>query len=128
MKVILCHPGLCFNNRGEPTTGLSGKQRFWLKKLGQSPEDAALSLLKATTDPRAVSGDFFGPMIGIVTGFHGPAARLEVEDLLLDPLSMSLLWTESSKAVGIDGCEYFNTKPESFAPPSEPPQAPDHTA
>lgn len=77
---LIAHPGMAHTDL-QPTTvrlGGAGKSaQFWAwyaSRFGMSPANAALPQLRAATDPRARSGEFYGPRF---TTF-GPAVRLPV--------------------------------------------------
>lgn len=104
VKSLCAHPG--------PTnSGLQAKSarrnttvldRYILNRTlreAQSVEDGTCGLARATMDPTAESGDFFGPDAKARTG---EALRLPQER---EAASEKLLWEASLKATGVDG--YF---------------------
>jgi NAD(P)-dependent dehydrogenase (short-subunit alcohol dehydrogenase family) len=99
---LVTHPGLSNTELQavsveETDGGLS--QRFFLalaRNVGMSPAEGALSQLRAATDPKAKSGDFYGPLF--VT--NGPPVRKPV----LRPgigRAISRLWEVSERETGL---------------------------
>jgi NAD(P)-dependent dehydrogenase (short-subunit alcohol dehydrogenase family) len=100
---LVTHPGLSNTELQavsveETDGGLS--QRFFLalaRNVGMSPAEGALSQLRAATDPRAKSGEFYGPLF--VT--NGPPVRKAV----LRPgisRAISRLWQVSERETGLE--------------------------
>lgn len=69
--------------------------------IAQSAAAGAWPQLRAATDPKAVSGDFFGP--GGLFGLRGPAVKVEAKKQAYDPRTAKKLWALSSARTG----EYF---------------------
>ncbi len=99
---LVTHPGLSNTELQavsveETDGGLS--QRFFLalaRNVGMSPAEGALSQLRAATDPKAKSGEFYGPLF--VT--NGPPVRKPV----LRPgnsRAISRLWEVSERETGL---------------------------
>jgi NAD(P)-dependent dehydrogenase (short-subunit alcohol dehydrogenase family) len=96
VNALLAHPGLAMTNlvSTASTNGEIGSAgALW--KHAQSAEDGALGALRACIDPKAKSGDFFGPKQ--LTGF---AEHLEPEELLLDAENLRINWEGCEAAVG----------------------------
>ena len=105
VKVLAAHPG--------PTnSGLQGKtataggtrllDRMILRRtlrVAHSVEDGALGILRASFDPTAHDGDFFGPE---GNGAPGPAVLLPAER---DAASQEVLWRTSESTTGVSA--YF---------------------
>jgi NAD(P)-dependent dehydrogenase (short-subunit alcohol dehydrogenase family) len=100
---LVTHPGLSNTELQavsveETDGGLS--QRFFLtlaRNVGMSPAEGALSQLRAATDPKAKSGEFYGPLF--VT--NGPPVRKPV----LRPgigRAISRLWEVSERETGLE--------------------------
>jgi NAD(P)-dependent dehydrogenase (short-subunit alcohol dehydrogenase family) len=99
---LVTHPGLSNTELQavsveETDGGLS--QRFFLtlaRNVGMSPAEGALSQLRAATDPKAKSGEFYGPLF--VT--NGPPVRKPVLRLG-NNRSINKLWQVSERATGL---------------------------
>lgn len=100
---LVTHPGLSNTELQavsveETDGGLS--QRFFLalaRNVGMSPAEGALSQLRAATDPKAKSGEFYGPLF--VT--NGPPVRKPV----LRPgnnRAIEKLWQVSERETGLE--------------------------
>jgi NAD(P)-dependent dehydrogenase (short-subunit alcohol dehydrogenase family) len=100
---LVTHPGLSNTELQavsveETDGGLS--QRFFLalaRNVGMSPAEGALSQLRAATDPKAKSGEFYGPLF--VT--NGPPVRKPV----LRPgkkRAIDKLWQVSERETGLE--------------------------
>ncbi len=66
VKVTASHPGLAATDLGRT----SGMVRVFESLIGMSPSKAALTTLRAATDPAAAGSSFWGP--AGLTGFNGP--------------------------------------------------------
>lgn len=96
VKVLLAHPGLAQTNLQVTTSQTGGMDLDGgLMANAQSAEDGALGILRASADPKAQSGDFFGP-----EGWTGFPNRLPPEDLLTDPENLRVNWEGCEAAVG----------------------------
>lgn len=96
VKAIVAHPGLAATQLQVTTAHDGGMEHASpLMTRAQSPEDGALGILRGCADPKAASGDFFGP-----DGWTGFPQKLEPEDLLLDPESRRINWEGCEAAVG----------------------------
>ncbi len=100
---LVTHPGLSNTELQavsveETDGGLS--QRFFLalaRTVGMSPAEGALSQLRAATDPKAKSGEFYGPLFVS----NGPPVRKPV----LRPgnsRAISRLWEVSERETGLE--------------------------
>jgi len=94
---LLAHPGLALTQLQVTTAedgGMEGNSEFM--NQAQSAEDGATGIIRASMDPEAKSGDFFGP----AAGWKGYPDLLEPEDLLLDESNIRINWEGCEKAVG----------------------------
>jgi NAD(P)-dependent dehydrogenase (short-subunit alcohol dehydrogenase family) len=99
---LVTHPGLSNTELQavsveETDGGLS--QRFFLtlaRNVGMSPAEGALSQLRAATDPKAKSGEFYGPLF--VT--NGPPVRKPVLRLG-NNRAIDKLWEVSERETGL---------------------------
>lgn len=94
---LLAHPGLA-RTQLQVTTAEDGgmdKDSEFMNQA-QSAEDGATGIIRASMDPRAKSGDFYGPTAGW-TGFPD---LLPPEDHLTDPANIQVFWEGCEKAVG----------------------------
>ncbi len=94
---LLAHPGLAATNLQITTAEDGGMEKESdLMKQAQSAEDGATGIIRASLDPKAKSGDFFGPS----AGWNGYPDLLEPEDLLLDSENNRINWEGCEAAVG----------------------------
>lgn len=94
---LLAHPGLA-RTQLQVTTAEDGgmdKDSEFMKQA-QSAEDGATGIIRASMDPAAKAGDFYGPTAGW-TGFPD---LLPPEDMLSDPSNIQVFWEGCEKAVG----------------------------
>ncbi len=92
IAAFAAHPGLSATNLQVTTAAAGGMEaNSPLMENAQSAEDGATGIIRASTDPAAESGDFFGPLEW--TGF--PEKLTPEADLL----------TESNKEIFWHGCE-----------------------
>jgi NAD(P)-dependent dehydrogenase (short-subunit alcohol dehydrogenase family) len=94
---LLAHPGLARTNLQVTTAedgGMDAKSEFM--NQAQSAEDGAAGIIRASMDPEAKAGDFFGP----TAGWSGYPDLLTPEDLLLDEANIDINWNGCEKAVG----------------------------
>jgi NAD(P)-dependent dehydrogenase (short-subunit alcohol dehydrogenase family) len=94
---LLAHPGLARTNLQVTTAedgGMDAKSEFM--NQAQSAEDGAAGIIRASMDPEAKAGDFFGP----TAGWSGYPDLLTPEDLLLDEANIDVNWNGCEKAVG----------------------------
>lgn len=95
------HPGAARTNllssgRGRPP---SLGVRILIRIIGQSAAGGALSVLRASTDPSATSGSYFGP--ARLGGSRGPPVPVELPAPALDAGSRSHLWETSERLTGV---------------------------
>lgn len=96
VKVLLAHPGLAKTKLQVTTSETGGMDlNAGFMAQAQSAEDGALGILRACADPKATSGDFFGP-----EGWTGFPNALPPEDLLLDAKNIATCWDGCEAAVG----------------------------
>jgi NAD(P)-dependent dehydrogenase (short-subunit alcohol dehydrogenase family) len=94
---LLAHPGLAKTNLQVTTAGDGGmEQNSEFMNQAQSAEDGATGIIRASMDPEAKSGDFYGP----AAGWKGFPDLLPPEDLLLDETNIQINWEGCEKAVG----------------------------
>jgi hypothetical protein len=95
---LLAHPGLA-NTQLQVTSasvgGMDGESDFM--NMAQSAEDGATGIIRAAMDPKAKSGDFYGPS---GQGWNGFPEQLTPEDLLFDKSNIKINWEGCEKAVG----------------------------
>ncbi len=94
---LLAHPGLALTNLQVTTAadgGMDADASFMQR--AQSAEDGATGIIRGAMDPKARSGDFYGP----TAGWSGFPDLLEPEDLLLDEENIRINWDGCEKAVG----------------------------
>ena len=94
---LLAHPGLALTNLQVTTAadgGMDGNSE--LMNQAQSAEDGATGIIRASMDPEAKSGDFYGP----TAGWKGFPDLLPPEDLLTDESNLRINWEGCEKAVG----------------------------
>lgn len=100
---LLAHPGLSNTDLQATSVAASSggrSQRFWhvmAERTGMSPAVGALPQLRAATDPRATSGQFYAPRY--VT-FGPPVQRPIMRRLRLDE-AIRRLWEVSEDATGV---------------------------
>jgi len=96
---LLAHPGLAKTQLSVTSAAVGGvdDKSDFMEKMAQSAEDGATGILRAAMDPKAKSGDFFGPS---GEGWSGFPEVLPPEDLLIDPANIKVNWEGSEKAVG----------------------------
>jgi NAD(P)-dependent dehydrogenase (short-subunit alcohol dehydrogenase family) len=95
---LLAHPGLASTQLSVTTASVGGMDsESEFMKMAQSAEDGATGIIRAAMDPKAKSGDFYGPS---GEGWNGFPDSLTPEDLLLDPSNVNINWEGCEKAVG----------------------------
>jgi len=92
------HPGLA---RTDLQWGVHGRRpgagiRFLMRVFAQPPEKAARSILRAATDPAAVSGSYYGPS----KGMKGDPVLSPVCPPALDAQARAQLWSVSETLTG----------------------------
>lgn len=96
VKAMIAHPGLAATSLQVTTAGSGGMDiESDFMKQAQSAEDGALGILRACADPKAQSGDFFGP-----TGWTGFPESLPPEEPLSDAHNVQVNWQGCEAAVG----------------------------
>ena len=94
---LLAHPGLALTQlqvTSAATGGMDKDEEFM--NQAQSAEDGATGIIRASMDPDAKSGNFYGPS----TGWSGFPGVLTPEELLYDPANIKTFWEGCEKAVG----------------------------
>lgn len=94
---LLAHPGLALT-RLQVTTAADGGMEgdSDLMTQAQTAEDGATGIIRASMDPEAKPGHFFGP----AAGWKGYPDELTPEELLLDSENIRINWEGCEKAVG----------------------------
>ena len=94
---LLAHPGLALTNLQITTAadgGMDGDSD--LMNQAQTAEDGATGIIRATMDPEAQPGNFYGP----TAGWKGFPDLLTPEELLYDDSNVRINWEGCEKAVG----------------------------
>jgi NAD(P)-dependent dehydrogenase (short-subunit alcohol dehydrogenase family) len=103
---LAAHPGYAATNLvvvGPAMSGNSWQGRVMnaaTKVLGQSADRGAWPTLRAASDPRARSGEFFGPR-GLAEQ-RGAPKRVGMSSQALDPAAAVWLWERSVQLTGVD--------------------------
>lgn len=114
---LVAHPGMAHTDLQRTTVRLGGAGRqghFWAwyaRVFGMAAADAALPQLRASTDPRARGGEFYGPLLATV----GPPVR--VPTMRTNREAIRALWQVSERETGL-------SIDESLGVPTIPPGAP----
>lgn len=101
---LIAHPGLANTELqvvSVEETGGGRSQRFFralAANMGMSPAQGALSQLRAATDPRAKSGEFYGPL----RVNSGPPVRKPVLRRLGLSRGIARLWEVSERETGLE--------------------------
>lgn len=96
VKVFIAHPGVARTGLQETSARSGGMDaNHGVMMQAQTAEDGALGIIRACADPKAQSGDFFGP-----EGFTGFANKLPPEAQLLDPKNIATCWEGCEAAAG----------------------------
>lgn len=94
---LVAHPGLSATNLQVTTAADGGMEaQSDLMHNAQSQEDGATGIIRASMDPEAKSGNFYGPS----AGWKGFPDLLPPEDLLMDDSNKRIFWEGCEKAVG----------------------------
>jgi NAD(P)-dependent dehydrogenase (short-subunit alcohol dehydrogenase family) len=110
-KSIVVHPGLTNTDlqaRSVRETGGGRSQRFFraaVQRVGMTPAQGALTLLRAATDPDAVGGALYTPR----WVNWGPPVRRPMFRGVRNPEAIATLWQVSERETGIT----FDLKPAS---------------
>lgn len=94
---LLAHPGLALTNLQVTTAadgGMDGDSEFM--NQAQTAEDGATGIIRASMDPTAAAGNFYGP----TAGWKGYPDILEPEELLTNESTVNINWDGCEKAVG----------------------------
>ena len=94
---LLAHPGLALTNLQVTTAadgGMDGDSEFM--NQAQTAEDGATGIIRASMDPAAAPGNFYGP----TAGWKGYPDLLEPEELLTNESTVNINWEGCEKAVG----------------------------
>ena len=94
---LLADPGLALTNLQVTTAadgGMDGDSEFM--NQAQTAEDGATGIIRASMDPTAESGNFYGP----TAGWKGYPDVLETEELLTSDSTININWDGCEKAVG----------------------------
>ncbi len=95
---LLAHPGLAKTQLATTSAAVGGMDdKAEFMNMAQSAEDGATGIIRAAMDPKAKSGDFYGPS---GDGWNGFPDQLTPEDLLLDESNLKINWEGCEKAVG----------------------------
>jgi NAD(P)-dependent dehydrogenase (short-subunit alcohol dehydrogenase family) len=100
---LIAHPGLSNTELQAVSVDETGgglSQRFFhvlARRTGMAPTDGARSQLRAATDPRASSGEFYGPAFFN----NGPPVRKPVMRRMGLSRGISRLWETSEKETGV---------------------------
>ena len=98
IKPLLAHPGLAQTNLQLTTAadgGMDAQSEFM--NMAQSAEDGAAGIIRASMDPEASPGDFYGPS---GQGWNGFPEQLTPEDYLYSEANINTNWEGCEKAVG----------------------------
>jgi NAD(P)-dependent dehydrogenase (short-subunit alcohol dehydrogenase family) len=101
-RSLVAHPGLSHTNLQVHTVEEGGggpSAPFWAwlaRTTGMSPDDGALSQLRAATDPNAEGGEFYGPR----WGNNGPPVRKPILRPGTDA-RIATLWDVSERETGV---------------------------
>ncbi len=94
---LLAHPGLALTNLQVTTAADGGMEsNSALMNQAQTAEDGATGIIRATMDPEAASGNFYGP----TAGWKGFPDVLVPEESLYDESNININWEGCEKAVG----------------------------
>ena len=80
--------------------------KLFFKWLMHSQEDGTMGLLLCSADPKAQSGQFYGPYGKGLSGVHDTKAykgkaELMPEEPLADEAARKMLWEESERSTGV---------------------------
>jgi len=100
LRSVACHPGYAATNLQSRAAREEGRsERFW--KFGhlfaQSASDGALPTLRASTDPDAAGGSYFGP----AGRRGGPAIEVRSSPRSHDAAVAARLWAISEQLTGV---------------------------
>jgi len=96
VKVLLAHPGLAATHLQVTTADNGGMQAGTeFMQMAQSAEDGATGIIRCCADPKAETGNFFGPEQWV--GFPD---KITPEEYLNDPENIRINWEGCVAAVG----------------------------
>ncbi|GAB5554538.1 MAG: oxidoreductase [Saprospiraceae bacterium] len=94
---LLAHPGLALTQLQVTTAGEGGMDaNSDFMNQAQTAEDGATGIIRATMDPKAEAGNFYGP----TAGWKGFPDLLTPEEYLYDQPNIQTFWQGCEKAVG----------------------------
>jgi len=94
---LLAHPGLAATNLQVTTANDGGMDLdSGFMSQAQSQEDGATGIIRASMDPEAKAGNFYGP-----EQWTGYPNELQPEDFLQDETNIKVAWEGCEKAVGV---------------------------
>ncbi len=94
---LVAHPGLALTNLQVTTAAEGGMDNSGdFMSQGQSAEDGAAGIIRASMDPDAKPGYFYGP----AAGWKGYPDLLEPEDYLFSDETINVNWNGCEEAVG----------------------------
>ncbi|WP_328834832.1 SDR family NAD(P)-dependent oxidoreductase [Streptomyces europaeiscabiei] len=104
LTAVSAHPGLVHTSLGSRALREAGRHTEarlleHLQRRWHSPAEAALPLLRASTDPAAQGGDFFGP--GGYLELSGPAVHVRAAPSTASAAAADRLWRMSKQLTGI---------------------------
>lgn len=95
---LVAHPGLALTQLQVTTAEEGGMEKESdFMKQAQTAEDGATGIIRATMDPQAKSGNFYGP----TAGWKGFPDLLTPEDYLHNAANIQTFWEGCEKAVGV---------------------------
>ncbi|QHE72394.1 putative oxidoreductase/Short-chain dehydrogenase [Rhodococcus sp. WAY2] len=97
---LSAHPGLSATSIGQSDRTSSAAARPLARRFMQPPQEGALPILRAATDPSAVGDEFYGPY-GLLQS-SGSAALVPRSRRARDRDTASRLWEVSADATGAD--------------------------
>ena len=102
MKVLVSHPGIAPTNLGRHLSGGNTRKgiNFFQKFFSHPAKQGALSLVAASLDPDAQSGDFYGP--SKLGGAKGLPHKAKTNKRAKNKELQKKLWDYSEKAMNID--------------------------
>jgi hypothetical protein len=89
------HPGISATNLFKN----SAPGGWYARRFSQSPEQGALPILRAATDPAATNGSYWGP--GGFMEISGSPAPARIPPRALDAEACRRLWELSERATGV---------------------------
>ena len=102
IKALVAHPGLATTQLQNTTVKDGGMGKWFTQqfmKMGQTPQDGSIGILKCMTDLDAQSGSFYGPGTGVPAA-KGEVIHFDLESFYDNPVTKKLLWEKSCEAIG----------------------------